>query len=196
MGAIKAIWHNLANLFNFNGRETRSQFWPYVALVVFLLFAGMAAIMLPEMSASMDRMQRFAAEHPEQATVHVGPGSYSISIRGNHPELMPDMVRFMAMMSACFVLIILLLATAVARRLHDRGKSGVWGLMPIPFVVFASIVMPKLFTQFDLNALDLGLFFALFLNNLLYLASLIFLIVLLCGASMKGENRYGPAHGT
>ena len=149
--------------------------------------------MLPELSASMERMQRFAEEHPDQATIERGPGSYSITIHGHHPELMPDFGRMMGLIVVGFAVIIFLLAAAVVRRLHDRGKSGAWGLMPIPFLVFASVAMPKLFNQVGQgDAPDMSLFFAIFINNMLYLASLAFLIVLLAGASAKGENRYGP----
>lgn len=194
MGLFRAIGYNLANLINFKGRATRSQFWPYAAFVFFLSFAGMGAIMMPEMAVTMERMQRFAAEHPDQATVERGPGHYSITIHGHHPELMPDFGRMMSLITVGITAIVLLLAAAVVRRLHDRGKSGAWGLMPIPFLVFASAAMPMLFAQFDQGEPDIGSFFgwfsALFINNLLYLASLVFLVVLLCGASTKGENRY------
>lgn len=193
MGPIRAVGYGLANSLNFSGRTRRAKFWPYVAFVIFLSFGGMGAIMLPEMSASMERMQRFAEEHPDQATIEQGPGSYSITIHGQHPELMPDFSRMMSLIVVGFAVVISLLAAAVVRRLHDRGKSGVWGLMPIPFIVFASVAMPTLFNQFGQGGTpDLGLFFALFFNNALYLASLVFLIVLLCGASAHGENRYGP----
>lgn len=193
MGPIQAVGYGLANLVNFGGRTRRAKFWPYAAFVIFLSFAGMGAIMFPEMSASMERMRRFAEEHPDQATVERGPGSYSITIHGHHPELMPDFSRMMSLIVVGFVAIIFLLAAAVVRRLHDRGKSGAWGLMPIPFIVFASVAMPTLFNQFSQGGTpDLGLFFALFFNNMLYLASLVYLIVLLCGASTRGENRYGP----
>jgi len=146
------------------------------------------AVMLPEISVSMERMQKFAAKHPELATIQQGPGSYSISIQGNHPELMPDMGNMMGMMAIVFVIVVALFAAAVARRLHDRGKSGVWGLLPLPFIIFASVMMPKVFAQ---NPPNMGLFFAIFINNMLYIASLIFLVVLLAGAGSKGENRYG-----
>lgn len=193
MGPIGAVGYGLVNVVNFSGRTRRAKFWPYVAFVIFLSFAGMGAIMLPEMSARMERMQRFAEEHPDQATVERGPGSYSITIHGHHPELVSDFSRSMSLIVVGFVAIILLLAAAVVRRLHDRGKSGAWGVMPIPFIVFASAAMPTLFNQFsEGGAPDLGLFFALFFNNMLYLASIVYLIVMLSGASTKGENRYGP----
>lgn len=197
MGPIRAVRYGLANLVNFSGRTRRAKFWPYVAFVIFLSFAGMGAVMLPEMSSSMERMQRFAEENPDQATVERGPGSYSITIDGYHPELMPDFSRLMSQIVVGFVAIIFLLAAAVARRLHDRGKSGAWGLAPIPFIVFASVATPILFNQFsEGGSPDLGLFFALFFNNVLYLVSLVYLIALLCGASAKGENRYGPEPAT
>jgi len=147
------------------------------------------AVMLPEMSASLERMQKFATEHPEMATVQKGPGSYSISIQGYHPELMPDMGNMMGLMAVVFVAAIALLAAAVVRRLHDRGKSGAWGLMPLPFIAFASIMMSKVIAQ---NPPDMGLFFAIFINNFIYIGTLIFLVVLLAGAGTQGENRYGP----
>lgn len=190
---LKTIRYNLTNLTNFGGRETRGQFWPYAAFVVVLAIVGMALVMLPEMADSIARMQRFAAQHPELATVQSGPGSYSISIKGSHPELMPDMAGMMTRMTIVFAVAIALLAAAVARRLHDRGKSGFWGLLPVPFIVFASVAMPKVFTQ---NPPDMGLFFAVFFNNLFYIASLITLIVMLAGATSVGTNRWDTnSHG-
>lgn len=181
MGLVGAIKYNLANLADFEGRSTRSQFWPYVAFVLVLSFVGVGAIFVPEISASLERMQQFAMENPEQATVQQGPQGYSISIRGNHPELLPDFNRLLTLTMFGFILILGLLAAAVARRLHDRGKSAKWGLMPIPFIVFASIAMPMLFNQVGSGTPNMGLFFGLFVNNLLYLASLFWLVVLLCG---------------
>ena len=65
-------------------------------------------------------------------------------------------------------------------------------MMPIPFIVFALVAMPKLFDQVSqVGTPDLRLFFAIFFNNILYIATLVFLIVLLCGDSTKGENRFG-----
>jgi uncharacterized membrane protein YhaH (DUF805 family) len=188
MSVLKTIRYNLSNLATFRGRESRGQFWPYAALVFVFAIVGIMAVMLPEISVSMERMQKFAAKHPELATVQQGPGSYSISIQGNHPELMPDMGNMMGMMAIVFVIVVALFAAAVARRLHDRGKSGVWGLLPLPFIIFASVMMPRVFAQ---NPPDMGLFFVIFINNMFYIASLIFLVVLLAGAGSKGENRYG-----
>ena len=92
---------------------------------------------------AMHEMQQFAVQHPDQTTVTSGPGQYSISVRGNHPEFMSG--RSVALyLAVTFGLAILLYAAAVVRRLRDRGKSGFWGLMPLPFILYSSIQMPRL----------------------------------------------------
>jgi uncharacterized membrane protein YhaH (DUF805 family) len=185
---IASIRHNIAHLADFNGRESRSQFWPYFGVIFFLAFAAMWFLMLPEMQGSMERMQRFAAEHPELATVERSATSYSITIEGHHPDLMPDIGNIALGLSAVIASTVLLLAGAITRRLHDRGKSGLWALAPILFLATGLSLMPILFAQDPPNV---ALFFVLFLNNILYLATLIYLIVLLAGASTKGDNRFG-----
>jgi uncharacterized membrane protein YhaH (DUF805 family) len=184
MGVAASIRHNRKNLTRFGGRDDRATFWPYAGLVFGLGMAGMAAAMLPEMAESMRRMQEFAAEHPELATVQSGPGSYSISIEGHHPELMPDMAAMMGSIGIGFAFLVLMLAGAVARRLRDGGKSPLWGIAPLPFITFASVMMPKVFREEP----EVGLFFAVFFNNVLYLTSLGVLIVFLAKPSVhRGE---------
>jgi uncharacterized membrane protein YhaH (DUF805 family) len=159
------------------------------------MFAAMAAVMVPTMATTFSRMQQFAVEHPDQATVTSGPGTYSIQIHGNHPELLPDMTRFFAPLGIGVVVAVVLLAAAVTRRLHDRGRRGYWGLMPLPFLAFGLTVFPKMFatmSQGDVSPETLGLFFTLFFNNMLYLASLGLLIFLLAARSDVGSNRFGP----
>jgi uncharacterized membrane protein YhaH (DUF805 family) len=185
MSVRNAILHNLRNLTRFTGRETRSEFWPYATLVFVPAMVAIIALMLPEMIASIERMQQFASEHPELASVEAGPGGYSIRIEGYHPELMPSIGRMMIGIDIVVVIIIALLAAAVARRLHDREKSAFWGLLPIPFVAVASFLMPKLFASPEFQP---GLFAALFVNNLIYLGSLVYLIVLLAGGTKEGSS--------
>ena len=184
MSADLSILGHFTRLFDFQGRENRARFWPYAALAfIIIMIAGMA-IFVPMMVRSMHAMQEFAAQHPEQATVTSGPGQYSISIDGNHPEFMPagPMALYLGV---TFGLAILLYAAAVVRRLHDRGKSGLWGLMPLPFILYSSIQMPRVFASTGTAAQpDMTLFFSIFLSNLLYIIALIWLIVLLAGQSV------------
>jgi uncharacterized membrane protein YhaH (DUF805 family) len=188
-----AIPRGFGLLARFRGRDRPGQFWPYAGAILLLDFVATFALMVPVMVDSFAKMQRFAAEHPDQATVESGPGSYSVTIHGYHPELMPDMAGLMAGFGLIGAASVLMLAAAVARRLHDRGLSGLVGLMPLPFLVFAFLIMPRLFAGIGTGSPpDIRLFLALLLNNLLYLASLLLLAILLAQRGAAGPNRFGP----
>lgn len=186
---IASVRHSLASLARFSGRDTRGRFWPYaLAVFVVVMIGGMMAAMLPVMA----RVGQIALAHPDQTTITTGPGSYEISIHGRHPELdsaFAGMERGVAIVAA---LSVLLLAAAVARRLHDRGRSGLWGLLPLPFLALSFVLMPITFTAAEP---DPRMFLPALLNNLLYLASLVALVVMLAGEGMKGANRFGPDPG-
>ena len=181
MSASVSLTDHFKRLFDFAGREDRASFWPYAAVAFIIIMVAGSIIFIPMMIGSLTAMQQFAAQHPDQATITSGPGQYSISIQGNHPEFMPaeSMALFLGV---TFGLAILLYAAAVVRRLHDRGKSGWWGLMPLPFVIYSSVQMPRAFgAAGDLPGMTL--FFSIFLSNLVYIVTLIWLIVLLAGPS-------------
>jgi len=190
MSASVSIPEHFKRLFAFHGREDRASFWPYAAAVFAIITIVGMALFVPVMSRAMQAMQQFAAQHPDQATVTSGPGQYRISIHGNHPEFAPagSIALFLAV---TFGLALLLFAAAVVRRLHDRGKSGFWGLMPLPFIVYSSIQMPKMFASVGAaGGPDMALFLSIFVSNLFYIITLIGLIVLLAGPSEPGQNRY------
>lgn len=185
---LENLKFHLSSLARFSGRETRSRFWPYVGMVFALMMIGSFAVMVPGMASTFGKMQQFAKEHPDQVTIQRGPGSYSMQIEGHHPELMPDVGAMMLGMSAVSVAAIVLLAAAVTRRLHDRGRTGAWGLMPLPFIAFSYTVMPRVMGAPEP---DIGLFFAVFASNLSYLIVLCVLLVLLIAPSDAQENKYG-----
>ncbi|MGH6745963.1 uncharacterized protein DUF805 [Novosphingobium sp. PhB57] len=183
------IGYHLVRLAKFSGRETRAAFWPWAAVVVGLVLLGGVAAMTPQVLASMAKMRKFALEHPDQATITSGPGHYEISIEGHHPELMPDMGPFVLALEGTMAVLIVLIAAAAVRRLHDTGRSGAWALLPLPFLFFGFSRMPVLFAD---PVFDTRLFGLLFLNNLCYLAALGALILLLARSGKPGENRFGP----
>lgn len=190
MNFLASLRYNLAGLLRFSGRDSKAAFWPYAA---FILIAAMVAMMLgmaPVMGEAMANMAAYAAKHPERATIQPGSGGFSISIQGDAPGLMPDMGAMMVPMGIVALVTVVLLAAAVVRRLHDCGRTGWWGLMPLPFLTAGSILMPGMFAQ---GESDLALFFAMFFNNMLYIGLLALLAVLLAGQGQPGENRYGPA---
>jgi uncharacterized membrane protein YhaH (DUF805 family) len=192
---VDAIRHGFTGLPRFSGRDPARRFWPYVGVVIALLFIAAFAAMAPIMSGAFARMQSFAIEHPDQATVTQGPGSYSIQIHGNHPELMPDVAPFFVVMQVGCALVVVLLAAAVTRRLHDRGRRGWWGLPPVIFLAVGLALFPRLFQSTlsgEVTPDTMAMFGLMMANNLLYLASLALLVVLLAGAGQPDENRFGP----
>lgn len=186
------LGEHFKRLFNFAGREDRASFWPYAAVAFILTNVAGMFIFVPMMAQTIRAMQEFAAQNPERATVTSGPGQYSISVRGNHPEFIPaeTIALFLAVTFGCAIV---LYAAAVVRRLRDSHKSGYWGLMPLPFIAYSSITMPSLFSSIgsapDFNVL---LFFSVFLSNLLYMAALIWLIILLAKPSASSPRPSSP----
>jgi uncharacterized membrane protein YhaH (DUF805 family) len=187
MSAEIGLWEHFRKLADFNGREDRSSFWPYAAVAFAVIMVAGMLIFVPMMATAMSEMQQYAAQHPDQATVASGPGHYSISVKGNHPEFFPAS-SMAAFLGVTFGLAITLYAAAATRRLHDTGKSGFWALMPLPFIIYSSIMMPRVFAS--RGEPDMSLFFSIFFSNMLYIITLIVLIALLAGSSQLGRNRY------
>lgn len=184
--AFDAITFSLRNLFRFNGRDDRSTFWTYAACVI-----GLALLaLLGAMGKMSNAMAEFTKRHPERAQIDVGRGHYSIHIEGTPPELTGTFGEMMTIMNVLFGVCIGLLAAAVARRLHDTGRSGAWGLIPVPFITFSGAMTARMAGGTDL---DVGLFLAVFTSNLLYVASLAYLIVLLAKPSEPSSNSSGSS---
>jgi uncharacterized membrane protein YhaH (DUF805 family) len=63
--------------------------------------------------------------------------------------------------------------------------------MPLPFIIYSSIQMPRMFASVGTATQPhMMLFFSIFLSNLFYIITLIWLIVLLAAPSESGPNRY------
>jgi len=188
------IVRGFRSIARFSGRDSRGEFWPYAGVVFALVFISFGIAMSVVMNEMFAGMQTFAATHPEAATVHSSPGSYSISIDASHPDapelnLGPFFATLASMVLAC----VGLLAAAVSRRLHDSGRRAYWGLMPLPFLLFGLTAFPAMMTQMTASGEpDLSLFFLLFFNNLLYMVALVSLIVFLALRGTTGPNRFGP----
>ena len=90
-----------------------------------------------------------------------------------------------------FAALVVLLASAVARRLHDSGLSAFWGLLPLPFVAYSGTMFARIFSRFEAGGPSLLLFASVFMSNMLYLVSVVLLILLLARRSAPGPNRFG-----
>lgn len=192
-----SVRHCLGNLTNFSGRDRPRIFWPYMGLVIGLNAIVSILAAVPMALDMFERIRRFAEEHPKDALVESWPGHYEVRIQGFHPELFPDLRLFMLPMAVALLVTVVLAAAAIARRLHDRGRSGWWGLLPLPFTLFGMAMMPILFEGWLAAAgsnqpPNPGLFLLLMANNLLHLGALAFLVVQLVSSGTPGPNRYGP----
>jgi len=186
------IRHGLRNLANFRGRETRSQFWRWAGLVLLLMFLGLGAMMGVQVGRIFSQLEGYAAEHPEAVTVHRAPGQITYEVQGVGPDLLTNLASMFVGLGVGVTIAVGLLAAAVARRLHDAGVSGLWGLLPLPFLAGGLILFSRMWAAMQTpEDFPTGLFLAGFLNNLLYLATLALLIILLIRPSAAGANRFG-----
>lgn len=190
MTIISIVRYNLVNLLNFRGRDARSIFWPYIAFLFALFMIINAVVMVSEMVPLIQDMHQYALENPNSATIKQTATHYSVTIENPPPNLMPDMGRFLYLTAAITACMVISMAAAITRRLHDIGKSGAWGLLPVPFLVFGFAMMPQIFQQ---SAPDMTWFTAILISNMLYIAKIIYLIILLARAGCLDDNRFGPA---
>lgn len=188
---IGMIGRGFANLLRFSGRDRPGQFWPYAGFVLIVGMAAMTAGMMRMMLDMMVRMEAFARAHPEQARVERGPGHYSVQIDNPPAELMPDLSVMAPIIGAVTSVIVLLLAAAVVRRLHDSGRSGLWGLLPVPFIIAGLFFAARMNDFLTADPPNMQMFALGLLNNVAYFAALAVLVVLLVKPGEAGENRYG-----
>ena len=197
---IKSLKHNLTRLIDFSGRETRSQFWPYAGAVLVAVFVVMGGSMGFQVNRTFAAMETYAAEHPEDVTVVRTPTSTSMSINADAdlpPELIPDFQAILAPVMVSVVIAVLLLASPVVRRLHDRNRSFWWGVPPPILLMTGFSGMMALFGTIGTSSEDefFALFPMIFINNVAYIASLIVLVIQLSGSGSPQANRFGPVQG-
>ncbi|HEX6742120.1 MAG TPA: DUF805 domain-containing protein, partial [Sphingomicrobium sp.] len=103
---------------------------------------------------------------------------------------LPDFGVFITGVMVITIIGIALYAAAVARRLHDGGFSGLWGLMPLPFLAFSMVRMRGFFATFASEHPDMGRFQEIFISNFIYIGTIVALIVMLARRSDPGPNRF------
>ncbi|WP_312812303.1 DUF805 domain-containing protein [Brevundimonas sp.] len=170
-GTMNPIVRGFKKLADFKGRERRSQFWPYAGVVCAVWFV---------LQGVVGNLVMFTA-----------------MASGDDANFV---IAFIGTMVAGVLLLVCLLAAAVSRRLHDRGLSGLWALIPVGLLVAMmsgfGLLFQSLGEEVPTNdpAADMSFvfgFLSVMLGNLLYMASLVTLIVFLCLKGKAGPNRYG-----
>lgn len=196
---VASIKRGFSNLTRFSGRDSRSQFWPYAIFTYFAQTAIGIVVALPIMMAPFENLQRLALEQQMRAETMSDSGSPAAEIPPPLPaDIFPDMTSFFWVCGILAVLLIAFMAAAVTRRLHDTGRSGFWGLVPLPFLATGFLLFPKLFAAAVDQAPEMPSdeitrwMLMLFANNLIYILLVITLIVFLALPERDEDNRYGP----
>jgi len=186
---MASIRHCLANLLRFSGRDAPERFWPYA----FALFVLTMAAIWTWMTRVTAAFERLAVAHPEQATVSYGAGVTRITVQANSPELVPALQEMMIGIGTIAAIFVGMMAAAVVRRLHDRGRTGWWGALPVALLAIGLIGMTRLFGAIGPAGLDDRLSSLIFCVNVADLASVLCLAVILAGPGTQGPNEFGSA---
>ena len=177
---FQLIGYHLRGLLRFTGRDSRPTFWAWALSVLVAGTGVMSTIAMPVMIGILG----LAGERPFSGSIEREAAVFGT-------VAMP-MIIATAVIAA---ITIPLVAASVARRLHDGGRSGAWGLLPLPFLATGLILYPQIFGAIAPEGGPGDLFFAALANNLIYLATLLYLVRLLTRDSDPGPNRYGPPPG-
>lgn len=197
---LKAIKHGLGNLLNGEGRDARQAFWYYV-LFVYVVLTGISFVVLsPLMLRAVFAGIQQGIVAGQSGDPLTGPSAADAAVIGSMDEMMAITVWVGV---GTGVVMILLLAAALVRRLHDSGLSGYWALLPGIIYLTNLILMPDLMrgmmesmTQIaprDPMASVAAMQTSFTLASLLGWLAIIVVIVLGVRKSTPGPNRFGEA---
>jgi len=192
MAFITSIQHNLKNLTNFRGRDSRGIFWPYAIVVIVAVQLATMLFAFESIGDVFEQFEAAARANPDAVHIERSPGHISARIDAGHPELVPDMTVFLVPIVVSLFVSIAFLAAAVTRRLHDRGRSGALALVPASLGFTGILIFSNLFNQFATIEPSLPLFFAGAAFNIAYVTSFVLLLVQLAGASTTKPTKHGP----
>lgn len=192
---IEAIRHNLFNLTNFTGRDSRSTFWFYVlflAIIQIVIYLGLS--MVAGGAMVMDAVQSARHGADEAALQH----QIALKMAGMMRMTMWVSITLSALTTA-------LTAASFTRRLHDSGKSG-WITAVVVVLQLVSIVLTigmigdlvayVSSMKFDdpeaMQAASQAQNAKTTIPNMVGWASFLMVIVFGIWPSSDGDNRYGP----
>ena len=196
---MRALSEGFRNITTFSGRTPRRQFWPFTGVVfgvgyvlyMIALFPAVGGVLMSASSGAMHNPREFRAS---EDWVAVGNQVYVANPSVEASAGLPPMLTAMLWSVVGFVaVLVLLLSSAVVRRLHDTGRSGWWGLLPLPFLFIGLGMMPLMMPLLNMEAEGDVVWWTtmLFAVNVLYILVMITLIVFLVQPSQAEANRFG-----
>ncbi len=138
---LAAIRHGLGNLLNFGGRDARQAFWYYVLFVYLVTLAITLIVIVPTMIESIMagvRQGMAANQAGDSAAAQLAIQAQIAGMMGN------TMSTMVGVGLVTQVVILLLLAAAFVRRLHDSDLSGWWALVPAAIQIADMFVAPAM----------------------------------------------------
>jgi len=138
---LAAIKHGLGNLLNFGGRDARQAFWYYVLFVYLVTLAITLVVIVPTMIESIMagvRQGMAASQAGDSAAAQLAIQAQIAGMMGN---TMSTMVGVGLVTQGA---VLLLLAAAFVRRLHDSDLSGWWALIPAAIQIGDMFVAPAM----------------------------------------------------
>ncbi len=187
-----AVLMGFSRILQFDGRSSRTDFWIYAIFAFLLAFGVWGVLMATEMTRTFAEVQQYANAHPDKVTIISSPNGISYRFSESAPGVGPDFGYLLACISGIALVSIVMLASAAVRRLHDTDRTGLWILLPLPFLFGGFWLMSSVFYEFQTEAEPkMGLFALGFVNNLVYLATLGFVAFLLLRSGSAGANRFG-----
>lgn len=175
---FRLMFDPFRRLFDFSGRSTRSEFWPFIFLMYAVSQVGTMLVIGPVIKAAQDET---IVWQPDQVNPNLFLDLFQISVS-----------NFIIAFVAPLLIFALPLASSATRRLHDTNRSGWWAvptaILLISGFYFMSLTIREIFDSTN----DIpSSFIYLFVNNLLYLVTLIVLIVFWAQDGTIGTNDYG-----
>lgn len=137
---LDAIKHGLGNLLNGNGRDARQAFWYYVLFIYLVTTAISMVFVMPMMIQGMMKgIQQGIAQGQGQDPAATQAAVQAVMM-GSMSDLLPKMIWLTV---AIGIIMLLSLAAAFVRRLHDSGLSGLWALVPAACQAVSIATMPS-----------------------------------------------------
>ena len=197
---LDAIKHGLANLLNGNSRDARQAFWYYVLFIYLVTTAISMVFVLPVMMQSMVTAMRQGIAQGQGQDPEAAKAAVQAAMLGAMSDIIPKMIW---MSVAVGIIMLLSLAAAFVRRLHDSGLSGLWALVPAACQAVSLATMPSQLARMqeamqtaDLNNPMLGMSMmrgSMGAGQLLAWVAIGVVVVLGVRKSTPGPNRYGEA---